>query len=74
MDIQKIHPELRPIYKYLPAIPFHKPFTQGLMRFALGLARRTRLAKGVKLERHQIGPVSLRVYRPLDGSSGAGLL
>lgn len=74
MDIQKIHPELRPVYKYLPAIPFHQPFTQGLMRFVLGLVRRTRLAKGVKLERHQIGPASVRVYRPLDGSSGAGLL
>jgi len=74
MDIQKIHPELRPVYKYLPAIPFQNPFTQGVMRFTLGLARRTRLVKGVKLEKHQIETARLRIYRPLEGSSGAGLL
>ncbi len=74
MDIQKIHPELRPIYKYLPAIPFHKPFIQGLMRFVLRLARRSRSAKGVAVENHRIGPARIRIYRPLNGASGAGLL
>jgi len=30
--------------------------------------------KGVKVEKHKIGPVSLRIYRPQEGSSGAALL
>jgi len=74
MDIQKIHPELRSIYKYLPAIPFHRPFTQRMMRFVLGLARRPRLTNGISVERFQIGAAGIRVYRPLDVASGAGLL
>jgi acetyl esterase/lipase len=74
MDIQKIHPELRPIYKYLPAIPFRMPFTRSLMRFALRLARRPRPAAGVAVENHRIGPARIRVYRPLNDASGAGLL
>jgi len=74
MDIQKIHPELRQVYKYLPAIPFHQPFTQGLMRFVLGLARRPRLGNGVSVKRFQIGSTAIRVYRPLNDFSGAGLL
>lgn len=74
MDNQKIHPELRPIYKYLPAIPFHNPFARGIMRFVLGLARRPRSVKGVTVEQHRIGPARIRVYRPLQGASGAGLL
>jgi acetyl esterase/lipase len=74
MDIQKIHPQLRPIYRYLPAISFHKPFTQRMIRFGLRLTRRPRPVAGIKIERYQLGALSLRVYRPLEGSSGAGLL
>ncbi len=74
MDIQKIHPELRPIYQYLPAIPFHKTGLRPVVRLMTRLMGRTRLAKGVKVEKHRIGPVGLRVYRPQEGSSGAGLL
>jgi len=74
MDIQKIHPELRPIYRYLPVIHFHLPFTQQLAKFFLSLAAPIRLTKEVAVERHQVGSGKIRVYRPLNGSSGAGLL
>jgi len=74
MDIQTIHPDLRRIYQYLPPIPFHQPFTQRLMRLALGLARRPRAVKGVRVDVQQLGSLRLRVYRPLKDSTGAGLL
>jgi len=44
------------------------------MRFALRLARLPRSAKGVTVDHHRIGPARIRVYRPLKGASGAGLL
>ena len=80
MDIQKIAPELRSIYKYLPAIPFHNRFLRRIMRFLLRLpgrarlAGRPRLAGGVKVEKQVIGGLKVLVYRPTTGSSGAGLL
>ena len=74
MDIQKIAPELRQIYQYLPAIPFHKISLHPAVRLMMRLMGRSRLVKGVKVEKYQIGPAGLRVYRPQEGSSGAGLL
>ena len=74
MDIQRVAPELRPYYQFLPAIPFHNRFLQFLMRFSLGLIGRRRQLKGVRVERTRIGPAGLRFYQPASGSCGAGLL
>ena len=74
MDIQKVAPELRPYYQYLPAIPFHNRFLQFLMRFSLGLIGRRHHMKGVQVERIRIGPFGLRIYQPDQGTCGAGLL
>ncbi len=74
MDIQKVAPELRPYYQYLPAIPFHNRFLQFLMRFSLGLIGRRRHMNGVQVERTRIGPFGLRIYQPDQGTCGAGLL
>lgn len=74
MDIQKINPQLRRVYQYLPAIPFHNRFTQRMLRLIMRLTGRARLADGVKVEKIQIGPASLWVYRPQEGTSGAGMV
>jgi len=44
------------------------------VRFLLRLPGRPGLAGGVKVEKHKIGGLKVRVYRPSAGSSGAGLL
>ena len=74
MDIQKVAPELRPVYKYIPPIPFHNPSLRFLVRFLTRLTGRTKLAEGVIVEDHKIGQASIRVYRPINGPTGAGLL
>ena len=74
MDIQKIAPELRNVYRYLPPIPFHNRTLHGLVRLLLRLPGRPGLAGGVKVDKQVIGGLKVRVYQPTAGSSGAGLL
>ena len=74
MHIQKVAPELRPIYQFLPAIHFQNRFLQFLMRSALKLADLRRRVKGVKIEKHRVGAAGLRIYQPPQGISGSALL
>ena len=76
MDPSHVHPDLRPIYRWLPRQPnLANPRTLRVVRALTPLARPARLREGVGRERVELrGGGSVRVFTPRGGGSGAALL
>ena len=74
MDIEKIHPELRRVIRFIPALPFHRP---GFVRFSNFLQKWTPAKNscgGIDIETQALEHASLRIYKPNQNACRAGLL
>ncbi|WP_346839433.1 alpha/beta hydrolase [Microbulbifer sp. SAOS-129_SWC] len=58
----------------MPRLPFHRPLFVRISNLLLKLLPAQKSIAGIALERQALSHGSLRIYRPLEGSSGAGLL
>lgn len=74
MSPDKIRPELRKAITSLPSLPFNKPKLLPLARILYNLAARSKIGSGVSVSILKNGSQSIRVYRPDDGKTDAGVL
>ncbi|HVK98346.1 MAG TPA: alpha/beta hydrolase [Dongiaceae bacterium] len=74
MNIDQVHPELRTAIRLLPPLPFHNRFFLGSVNLFFKLIPARLQFKGVTIREERIGNMTVRVYTPSEGLSGAGLL
>ena len=74
MKLEQIHPELREAIGRFPRIPFHRRSVPALMNLLMRWRPRAKSLPGVQIADHVEGEVRVRLYRPEQGLSGAGLL
>ena len=75
IDLEKIHPELRDVYRRMPNVPMHNRLFLGLFnRLAKYVIKSPKPVDGVTITNQVIGSASVRIYRPCGELSGAGLL
>lgn len=73
MDIERINPELRGIYRWMPHLPFHKRWFLGAYRAGMRLLRPKSAPGGVALESRATSAGPAYLCRP-EESTGAALL
>lgn len=74
MKSDKLHPELRATFRFIPPIPLHYAwFTRFLNRRMAKLPQRSAFGD-VTITNHNLTHGAVRVYRPAGALSGAGLL
>jgi acetyl esterase/lipase len=74
VNLQQIHPELREAVGRFPRIPFHRRITPMLMNALMRWRPRAKSLQGVRIADSTHGAVGVRLYRPEQALSGAGLL
>lgn len=75
MDIKKINPELRQVFRFVPGIPFHRPWVVRLMNALTGSAKpRAETRDGVVYGQAMAGTVPVLTYQPEGGHSGGALI
>ena len=75
MQLHRLHPELRNVYRRIPAVPFHNRLFLALLSLVQKLQRgKITPCDGVSIEDRVLGAAGVRIYRPLQGATGAGLL
>ena len=74
VNLELIHPELREAIGRFPRIPFHRRLVPMLMNVLMRWRARPNSLQGVRIADRAQGAVRVRLYRPEQGSSGAGLL
>ena len=74
MDIEQVHPQIRKAIRLIPSLPFHSNLFVRLCNLLLKLAPERKSIEGIVLERKALSHGSVRIYRPLQRLSGAGLL
>lgn len=74
MDIEKVHPEIRKAIRLIPPLPFHRSLFVHLYNFLLKLVPERKSIEGIALERKALSHGAVRIYRPMQRLSGAGLL
>jgi acetyl esterase/lipase len=78
-DLSAIHPELRPVAKLIPRIPYNRPLVK-LIRLGTRLQPRAKIPPGMRVEWRRIQsqdashPIRLRIYRPVPGAAPAPVL
>ena len=70
----RVAPELDQIYRYLPPIPFHKPRVRSLARTLIRAASGRKRYQGVSIDQREEEHLNLRVFEPVEGHSGAGII
>lgn len=71
---EKIHPELRSVFKYIPPLPLHNRKFLFVMNFLLKNMPKAKSNSEVQIEEKRLANTGLRIYKPYDKLSGAGLL
>jgi acetyl esterase/lipase len=74
VNLEQIHPEIREAIGRFPRIPFHRRIVPMLMNVLMRWRPRAKSLQGVRIADRTQGAVRVRLYRPEQGSSGAGLL
>ena len=74
MKLEQIHPELRAAIGRFPRIPFHRRIVPILMNVLMRWRPRAKSLPGVRITDRAQGEVRVRLYRPEQELSGAGLL
>ena len=74
VKLDEIHPELREIIGRFPSIPFHRRIVPMLMNALMRWRPRAKSLPGVRITDRTQSNVRVRLYRPEQGLSGAGLL
>ncbi|BFM15124.1 alpha/beta hydrolase [Maricurvus nonylphenolicus] len=74
MEIEALHPELRQAYKRIPALPLHRSSVRWMLKKLMGLAPNKKLLEGISIEEKTLGQWGLRIYKPQEQQSDAGLL
>ncbi|CAD0187194.1 Acetyl esterase [Ruegeria sp. THAF57] len=74
MTADNLNPELRDAFRMVPVFPYYGPRTIPLGRMMYNKATPTKTGPGVTVEEVMLGDLSLRVFRPIEGASGAGIL
>jgi len=74
MDIEKIDPELRRVYRLTPPIPVHRAWTLPVIRKLIDLSGRSKAPDDVTITDHEIGDAAVRVYRPSSPTTDAAIL
>ncbi len=74
MKIDKIHPELRKVIGRVPSVPFHNRLFLSAINFLTNLVSKAKSTAEVKIEERNLRNTSVRIYRPENELSGAGLL
>ena len=74
MEIEHIHPDLRPSVRALPRLYFERGWQLFLMRVLLWIAGRSRAVPGVTVQNLKLGRCRVRIYRPTGAASGGALL
>ena len=73
MDIELVDPAMRDATQRLRVPAANNVIMRGVIRVAVKLMRVPKI-DGVTVRTVRLGPAGLRVYRPEQGASGAGLL
>ena len=74
MDIEIINPELRMRYRMFPDLPYHRPALRPALRVLLRVLGNSGPVRGVSVKTHRVEEAQVRLYRPPQAASGAGLL
>ncbi len=75
MDKIRLHPELRDTYARIPAVPFHNPLLERVLRVAMRLRpNRGERLPGVAVTDEALSHGAVRIYRPESGAVAAALL
>ncbi len=74
MNLERIHPELREAIGRFPRIPFHRRSVSVLMNLLMRWRPRAKSLPGVRIADRTQDDVRVRLYRPEQTLSGAGLL
>ncbi|NND68641.1 MAG: alpha/beta hydrolase, partial [Halioglobus sp.] len=73
MDIERINPELRRLYRWLPHLRMDRRWLLRLMR-RLPAPRASQGTASVTVEDHSLAHAGVRIYRPTRQAHGAALL
>ena len=74
MNSEKIHPELREAVRRFPKMPLHSRFFVTLFKLLSKIIPGSKAGPGLHIEDRKLNTASVRIYRPEEGSAGAGLL
>ena len=74
MPIDHVHPELRDAMKRAPTFPLHNRFMLSLLKGLMKIIPVPKAGPGVSIENRQLDSAGVRIYRPQNAQSGAGLL
>jgi acetyl esterase/lipase len=74
LKTDKIHPEIRRTYKYIPPLPFHNRKFLFAINFLLEMRPKAKSDSEVRIEEKRLTNATIRIYKPCDKLSGAGLL
>jgi acetyl esterase/lipase len=74
VNLEQIHPQLREAIGRFPRIPFHRRIVPMLMNVLMQWRPRAKSLEGVQITDSTQGNVRVRLYRPGQRLSGAGLL
>lgn len=74
MKIEKIHPELRGVIRFVPSLPFHRRLFVKFINFLERVAPEKKVVNGVAIEKKELAHASVRVFKQKGELTGAGLL
>lgn len=74
MELERINPELRRLYRWLPHIRMDYTWVLRLLRFLPAPPTPARDREGVEIEDHQLATAGLRTYIPRERHADAALL
>ncbi|MGK0500967.1 MAG: acetyl esterase/lipase [Oceanicoccus sp.] len=74
MNIEQVHPQLRPIIAKIPNLPYHNRWFLFVLNLIIGLTKKIKPIDGVTISQRQLGNTQVRIYTPQQASSGAALI
>ncbi|WP_372571237.1 alpha/beta hydrolase [Ruegeria jejuensis] len=74
MANDRLNPELADAYRWLPVFPYFNRATIPLGRFLYNMGSKTKAEFGATVDEYNIGPLLLRVFRPIAPALEGGVL
>ena len=74
MRLNKLHPELRRFFRFIPPIPLHYPWFVRFINARIAKMPRKKSFGDIRITTQHLSHSSVRIYHPPGAASGAGLL